>query len=185
MVTEQVDSGTKVLGLEAVADSAGNGTIYNISRTVANRLAPDSAADTYNAVGGAITTLLVRQAIEKVEVEGAMRENIRIVCNPSQRTKFAELLDSELRGNHGEQTSMGFGGAGVLTFDGIPFIFDYQCQTDALFVVDFESEYIVMSKAPQLTGLAKVGAAEQAYIETYLAHVYEQPRRIHMLDTLS
>ena len=32
---------------------------------------------------------------------------------------------------------------------------------------------------------AKVGASEQAYVSIYLAAVYEQPRRIHMKDTLS
>ena len=36
-----------------------------------------------------------------------------------------------------------------------------------------------------MIGLAKVGASESAYISVYLAAVYEQPRRIHMLDTLS
>ena len=78
---------------------------------------------------------------------------------------------------------MGFYGAPA--FDGVPMIVDSDCQVDAIFITDFESQYIVVSRAPQLNGLAKVGAAEEAYVNTFLAHVYELPRRINMMDTLS
>jgi hypothetical protein len=36
-----------------------------------------------------------------------------------------------------------------------------------------------------MIGLAKIGAADDAYISVYLAAVYEQPRRIHMLNSLT
>lgn len=182
LFTEQVDSGNQILGLEAVADSAGNTTLYGLTRTAANRLAPASASDTYVAVGGAITSALVRDAMTKVEVEGARRENLRIIVNPNQRDAIFELEDGNLR-YFNNSAQLGFNGE--IRYDGVLVIVDSDCQTDALFVVDFESEYIVVSKAPQLVGLARVGAAEEAYVETYIAHVYEKPRRIHMKDTLS
>lgn len=181
LFTEQVDSGNQVLGLEAVADSAGNTTLYGKTRSTANRLAPAAAADTYVAVGGALTTALIRDAIEKVMVEGARRENLRIVVNPSQLTNLYELED----GNQNYFTAPKFGFEGQASYDGIPIIVDSSCQTDGLFVVDFESYYFVVSRPPQMVGLAKVGAAESAYVSLYGAAVYEQPRRIHMKDTLS
>jgi hypothetical protein len=183
LFTEQADgTGNKLLGLEAVADSAGNTTLYGLTRSTANRLAPDSATDTYEAVGGALTTALIRGAARKVEVEGALRSNLRIVCNPAVRDKLFELMDDNQRFN-GSAAMFGF--TGQTSYDGIPMIVDSDAQSDALFIIDDESYYIVVSRAPQVIGLAKVGAAEEAYVSVYLAAVYEQPRRIHMLDTLS
>lgn len=175
-------TGNAILGLEAVADSAGNTTLYGLTRSTANRLAPAAALDTYQAVGGAITSLLLRGAMRKVETEGASRGNLRIIIAPIQRDNVFELEDGNLR-YFDNKPSLGFDG--VPKYDGVPMIVDPDCNTDAIFVVDFESYYIVISRPPQLIGLAKVGAAEEAYISVYLAAVYEQPRRIHMLDTLS
>jgi hypothetical protein len=181
LFTEQVDTNNQILGLEAVADSAGNTTLYGKTRSTANRLAPDTASDTYNAVGGAITATLIRGAMRLVEVEGARRENLRIVVNPLVRDLIFDLED----GNQRHTTAPDFGFKGQGFYDGVPLIVDSSCQTDALFVVDFESYYLVVSRGPQMIGLAKVSAAEEAYISIYLAAVYEQPRRIHMLDTLA
>jgi|TARA_Y100000310_G_C20683143_1_gene817289 hypothetical protein len=182
LFTEQVDTaGNQILGLEAVADTAGNTSLYGKTRSTANRLAPGTASDTYNAVGGALTTALIRQAVRLVEVEGARRENLRIIVDPIQRDLLFELED----GNQRYQTQPRFGFEGQISYDGIPVIVDSSAQNDALFVVDWESYYLVISRAPQMIGLAKVGASESAYISVYLAAVYEQPRRIHMLDTLS
>ena len=182
LFTEQVDSGTKVIGLEAVADSAGNTSLYGKTRTAANRLAPDTASDTYNAVGGALTSALLRGAMRKVEVDGALRANLRVVVNPLVRDIIFELEDGNLRYMN-NNASLGFDGA--IRYDGVIVIVDSSAQTDAVFVVDFESFYIVISRPPQLVGLAKVGAAEEAYVSVYLAAIYEKPRRVHMLDTVS
>ncbi|HCX23113.1 MAG TPA: hypothetical protein DHN29_14430, partial [Cytophagales bacterium] len=111
----------------------------------------------------------------------ARRENLRIIVDPIQRDLLFELED----GNQRYQTQPRFGFEGQISYDGIPVIVDSSAQNDALFVVDWESYYLVISRAPQMIGLAKVGASESAYISVYLAAVYEQPRRIHMLDTLS
>lgn len=173
--------GNAVLGLGAVADSAGSTTLYGKTRSAANRLAPNSASDTYKAVGGAVTTALIRGAATKLEEEGAMRENLRFIMSPARRDKVFGLNDSNQRFT---TVDPNFGFSGQLRVDGIPAIVDSQCPDNAIFCVDFESYYAVISKAPSLTGLAKVGAAEEAYLELYLAIVYEQPRRIHMLDTL-
>jgi len=185
LFTEQADGdGTKILGLEAVADSAGNNTLYGLTRSSANRLAPDSATDTYTAVGGALTTANIRLAARKPELDGAMRGNLRIIVNPVQRDKLFELKESARRFNT-DAPVIGFNAEGNLIVDGIPMWVDSSCQVDAWFVVDLDSYYVVVSRAPQLIGLAKVGAAKEAYISLYFAVVYENPRRIYMLDTLT
>ena len=182
LFTEQVDTaGNKILGLEAVADSAGNTEMYGKTRSTANRLAPDAAGNTYTEVSGALTTSYMRSAARYVEIEGALRSNLRYVMGAAQRDALFELEDGSIR--YGVAPRLGFDGQP--SFDGIPMIIDSSCQTDAVFVIDNESYYIVISRAPQLIGLAKVGAAESAYISVYLAAVYEQPRRIHMLNLLS
>ena len=181
LFTEQTDGGVQVLGLEAVADSAGNTTLYGKTRTTGNRLAPDAAIDTYNPTTGVLTTALLRGAVRNVEVEGALRSNLRIVVNPAVRDIVYELEDSKIE--YSNDPNLGF--FGTPRFDGVPMIVDSSAQANALFVVDFESEYIVISRAPQMIGLAKTNAAESAYISLYAAHVYEQPRRIYMLDGIT
>lgn len=182
LFTEQVDTGNQIIGLEAIADSVGNTTLYGLTRSVANRLAPDAAGDTFNAVGGAITTALLRQAARLPEIEGALRSDLRYIMNPNQRDAVFELEDGNIRYPTGVP-QLGFDGQ--FAYDGVPVIVDSDCQSDAIFVVDMVSYYIVISRAPQLNGLAKVGAAEEAYMNVYFAVIYEQPRRIHMLDTLT
>lgn len=181
LYTAQVDSGNQVIGLMAVADAATNTSLYGKTRSTTNRLAPATATDTYVAVGGALTTALIRNGLSLVEIEGARRDNLRIVVGPAVRDDLFELLD----GQQHLFTNPDFGFNGGIRFDGVPVIVDSSCQSDSLYIIDMESCYLVISRAPQLIGLAKVGAAESAYISTFLALVYEQPRRIHMLDTLS
>ena len=101
---------------------------------------------------------------------------------PAQRTAVFELEDGNIRYPDGVP-SLGFDGS--FAYDGIPVIVDSDCQTDAIFVIDTESYYAVISLPPQMVGLAKVGTADEAFITMYFAMVYEQPRRIHMLNTLT
>lgn len=188
LFTEQVDGTVKVLGLEAVADSAGNTTLYGLTRSAANRLAPDAAADTYLSVSGALTEALLRAGISKVEVEGGQRGDLVIVTSPAQRNALFGLMAARqylVAPNPAGQFGFANTPFGSVVYDGIPIVYDTQCPTDSLFIVDKSVYYIVMSRPPQLIGLAKIGAAEEAFISTYLAAVYELPRRIYMLNDLT
>jgi hypothetical protein len=180
----RVDDTTAILGLEGVAKSATYTSIYGLVRSAANRLAPDTAADTFQDINGALTTAKLREALRKPEIEGALRGNLRIVTNPALRDKLAELNASLRRHNSDAQSDFGFDVTGH-TFDGVPIIYDAFCPVNKLFVSDFESNYVVVSRPPQVIGLARVGAAEEAFVSIYLAHVYENPRRIHQLDRVS
>lgn len=183
LYTAQSDNTTKVLGLEAVADSASHTTMYGKTRSAANRLAPTSAGDSYTDVSGALTTDYLRSAYRFVEVEGAQFGNLRLIMNPNQRQALYELNKSLQ--HLGLPAAFGFNAGGEQNWDGIPIIIDSDCPTDQAYCVDLESYFVVISRGPQLIGLAKVSAAQEAYVMINLAVVYTQPRRIHMLDNLS
>lgn len=181
LFTEQADGTTKVAGLEAVADSAGNTTLYGYTRSsTTNMLSPVTASTTYFLHPRALHETVLRTIARSNEVEGSLRGNLRYVCNPLQRDKIFGLEDTKIRLVNDPK----FGFFGAPSWDGIPIIVDSSCQTDAIFCVDFEVEKIVIGKGPQMVGLAKVGAAQEAYIEIYLAHVYMNPLRISMVNTL-
>lgn len=177
---------TDVLGLEAVADSAGNTTLYGLTRSTSNRLAPAAAGDTYEDVSGSLTLAYARGAIRKVELDGASRGSLRMIVSPLVRDALFALQDDK---QQYLSTDPRFGFAGAIGFDGVPLLVDPDCPATAseaqLYVVDFDSYKVVISRAPQLVGLAKVSAAQEAYVVIDLAVVYERPRRIHMLDNLT
>jgi hypothetical protein len=177
-------TGNSPLGLEAVADSAGNTTLYGLTRSTANRLAPDTAGDTYTAVGGALTEALMRAKVTNLENEGVSFGNIAIVTSPTVRDFLFNLLDGNRRFNTTE-ASFGFNKANVPSWDGIPIVVDSDCNTDALYFIDTSSDIIYVGMAPTMISLAKVGASTEAYVQMDFAHVYEQPRRIGMLDTVT
>lgn len=177
-------TGNAPLGLEAVADSAGNTTLYGKTRSIANRLAPTNAADTYLAVGGALTEAAMRTKISYLESEGVRQGDIAIIASPNSRDLLFNLLDGQRRFNTTE-ASFGFNRMMVPSYDGIPVIVDSDCNSDALYFIDTDSDVIVIGMEPRLVSLAKVGAATEAYVQMDFAHVYKQPRRIGMLDTLA
>jgi len=177
--------GEEILGLEAVADSTGNATLYGLSRSTANRLKASTLTDTYVDVSGALTTVYLRAGITKVEVAGAQKGNIMIVTSPYIRDALFELLD----GQQQLFVNPDFGFSGAIRFDGVPVLVDSDCPSTAserqLYIIDKESDKIIISRGLQLIGLAKVSAAQEAYVMINLAHVYENPLRIHMLDNLT
>lgn len=177
-------TGNAPLGLEAVADSAGNTTLYGLTRSTANRLAPDSAGDTYLAVGGAITEAAMRTKISYLESAGVPKGNIVIVASPTTRDLLFNLLDGQ-RQFITTEAAFGFNRMKVPVYDGIPIVVDSDCNSDAIYFIDTDSDVIVVGMAPQIVSLAKVGAGTEAYVQMDFAHVYKEPRKIGMLDTLS
>lgn len=179
--------GLAPLGLEAVADSAGNTTLYGKTRSTANRLSPDAAGDTYTAVGGNLTEAVIRAKVTQLENEGSRKQDIAIVTSPEVRDYLFNLLDGNRR-FHSSEVVFGFNKMLVPTYDGFPIIVDSDCNSDALYIIDTavrEGANIVIGMEPQIIELAKVGMSTEAVIEMHFAFVYHQPRRIGMLDTLS
>lgn len=182
-------TGNAPLGLEAVADSAGNTTLYGYTRSTANRLAPTAAGNTYTAVGGSLTEAVIRTKLSYIETEGTRKGDIAIITSPIGRDYLFNLLDGNRRFNKTDAI-FGFNRFEVPTYDGIPIIVDPFCTSTAdanaaMYIIDVTTDLIVIAMEPRLVGLAKVGAATEAYLQFDFAHVYEQPRRIGMLDTLT
>ena len=118
---------------------------------------------------------------------------MRIVVNPPVLSFLFNLLDTSIRFNSNQQTASfdgGFNRALNPTYDGIPIIVDHRATStlgNPLYIIDVSPTgwYMVVSKAPQLTGLAKVSASTSAYIEGYITTIYANPRRIHLYDNNS
>lgn len=172
------------LGLEAVADSAGNTTMYGLTRSTANRLSPDAAGDTYTAVAGAITEAAMRTKMSTMETAGVKLGRMAIIASPTTRDLLFNLLDGERRFGTTE-AQFGFNKMMVPVYDGVPIVVDADCNTDALYFIDRDSDKIIIAMEPRIISLAKVGAATEAYVEMHFAHVYKEPRKIGMLDTLA
>ena len=178
------------LGLEAVADSTGNSTIYGKSRTTANRLKTASLTGTLVTVSGVLTEDALRNGYDLLEVEGSRKEDLAIITNPVGRARLFNLLDGQRRFADVEAT-FGFNRMMVPSHDGVPIIISPFCTSTVhtadsaktcYYIIDSNAAKIVVAMAPQLISLAKVGAGTEAYLEYHFAHVYEQPRRIHMID---
>jgi len=184
----EVADGTGVapLGLEAVADSVGNTTLYGLTRSTANRLAPDTAADTYEAIGGDLTEGKLRSKITYLRNEGSKVEDLAIIASPNTYSYLLNLLDGNRRFIT-VSAQFGFNQKEVAAFDSIPIIVDHNCGSDQLYVIDKSLDVcaLVLGMEPRIINLAKVAASVEAYVQMDFAFVYKQPRKIAMLDTLS
>ena len=186
-------TGVNPLGLEAVADSAGNTTLYGLTRSTANRLAPDAAGSTLVTVSGALSEAALRSGITYLQTEGSELGNIAIVTSPTGRDYLFNLLDGQRQFLTTDAT-FGFTRAKVPSYDGVPVIVDHRCTSTATaasgacyYVIDAGNQgaVIEMQMAPTMTNLAKVGAAVEAYIELDFAFVYKQPRRVRLIDVVT
>jgi hypothetical protein len=183
-------TGNSPLGLEAVADSAGNTTLYGYTRSTANRLSPDAAGDTYSEVGGSVTDALMRAKLSNMESEGSRKQDIAIVTDPTGRDYLFNLMDELKRHLGSADVDFGFNRMKVPSYDGVPIIVDADCTSTAatnsqIYFIDTSVDVIAVGMEPKLVSLAKVGAATEGYLEFHFAHVYKQPRRIGMLNTLT
>jgi hypothetical protein len=189
----------QLLGLEAVADSTGNTTLYGKTRSTANRLKAATLTDTYVSTSEAITSSVLRTGYEKVLAAGSNVSDIVITMNPAQCTKlfntfdntaatYNSIINSPVLTMQGAPASFGFQRNVIPHFDGIPIIRDYNCQTDAFYVVDVSAEkgfVLVTSKPLGLRGLAKIGASEAAFVNFYGCTVYKNPRNVFLHDGLT
>lgn len=184
--------GVQFLGLEAVADSTGNATLYGKTRTTANRLKADSLADTYVTTSEGIDFSVVRAGYEKVLAQGSELSSLSIVAHPTQVRRLFDSAESNIE--HPILTmgpapaSFGFNRNVIPMIDGIPIIRDYNCANDSFYVVDLSQDkgfVLVVSKPLGMRGLAKVGTSESAYVNFYGAAVYKAPRNVFLHDSLT
>lgn len=186
------------LGLEAVADSTGNATLYGKTRTAANRLKTATLAETYITTSEAISVSVVRKSYEQPLARGSALTDIVIVTNPAQVRKLFDSQDNTAATYNSTivhpvtfdaaPPEFGFRRSLIPHIDGIPIIRDYNCGAQKLFVVDVSRDkgfVLVTSKPLGVRGLAKVGTSESAYVNFYGCTVYKSPRNIFMHDGLT
>ena len=166
-----------VIGLEYITDSAGNTSLYNLTRTAANRLGPDSAGDTYiNGSATVISMANIRSAIRQAILESANKSNLVWVTAPLQGDMLRNSMDDARRLLTSKATDFGF--STDLFVDGIPVFEDKDCNTDDWFLIDLETHRVAMWIPPTIERLGKSADSEDAFVKMYFATYNRAPRRM-------
>lgn len=174
-----LETAAGVIGFEYIADSTGNTTMYNLTRSAANRLSPDNATQTY--INGASADLAIgnlRKAKRQCLVDGSDINNLVFVGSYIQGDKLRGVYDSLQRLI---PTSSRFGFEGRPEFDGIPFFEDKDCNDDDVFLIDLDSHRIAIWVPPTLEMLGKDSDSQKGFIKTYFATYNRAPRRLVMI----
>lgn len=175
--TKGAETDTEIIGFEYIADSASYTTLYGQSRTAANKLAPDSAGDTYIDGSSAIVSMdNLRKAIEQAVVEGANKRNLVFITSPTQGRMMRNKFDDLRRLNGPTDTQFGF--STDLFIDGVPVFEDKDCNSDDIFLIDRETHRIAIWVPPTVEKLSKDGDYEGAFVKMYLATYNRAPRRL-------
>lgn len=172
-----LETASEVIGFEYITDSAGNTSLYNLTRTAANKLAPDSAGDTYIDQGATIISMgNLRIAIEQPINEGADKNRLVFITNPTQANLLRGKFDSSRRMMTARDTDFGF--STDLFVDGVPVFEDKDCNNDDWFLVDLDTHRVGIWIPPTIEKLGKSADSEDAFIKTYLGTYNRGPRRM-------
>ena len=139
-----LETATGVIGLEYIARSATNTTLYGITRSATNKLAPDTASDTYvNLSGGNVTKTVLRAAFSRIQREQSKKRNIVILLSPGQASKICESEDvGQKRKCAGFKTE--------LWLDAVPMFEVMNFPNTTLFVLDITEHKIGILIPPTL-----------------------------------
>ncbi len=172
-----LESAAAVIGFEYITDSAGNTSLYNLTRSAANKLAPDSAGDTYiNQASSVISMANLRAAKRQATNEGAKKRSLIFITNPVQADLLRGKFDDSRRMLTARDTDFGF--STDLFVDGIPIFEDTDCNTDDWFLIDTETHRVGMWVPPTIERLGKTADSEDAFVKMYLAVYNRAPRRM-------
>jgi hypothetical protein len=172
-----LETATAIIGFEYITDSAGNTSLYNLTRSAANKLAPDSATDTYINQSSAVVSMTnLRAAIKQAVVEGAKKSKLVFITNPTQANLLRGKFDDERRLLTSRDTDFGF--STDLSVDSVPVFEDKDCNTDDWWLVDLETHRVAIWIPPTIEKLGKSADSEDAFIKSYLATYNRAPRRM-------
>jgi len=171
-----------IIGFEYIADSAGNTTLYNLTRSSANKLAPASAGNTYIDQASAVISMTnLRAAIRNNVTDGSNKRDLVFITSPTQGDMLRGKFDDSRRMLTARDTDFGF--STDLFVDGIPVFEDKDCNTDDWFCVDLSSHRVGMWIPPTIERLGKSADSEDAFIKTYFATYNRAPRRLVQIHT--
>lgn len=172
-----LETASAVIGFEYITDSAANTSLYNLTRSTTNKLAPDAAGDTYINQGSTIISMTnMRAAIRQGVIEGADKNRLVFITNPTQANLLRGKFDDSRRMLTARNTDFGF--STDLWVDGVPVFEDKDCNTDDWWLVDLETHRIAIWIPPTIERLGKSADSEDAFIKTYLAIYNRAPRRM-------
>ncbi len=172
-----LETADAIIGFEYITDSAGNTTLYNLTRSAANKLAPDSAGDTYiNQASTVISIPNLRAARRQAVNEGAKKKNLTYITSPTQADLLRGKFDDSRRMLSAKDTDFGF--STDLFVDGVPVFEDKDCNTDDWFLVDLETHRVAIWIPPTIEKLGKAADSEDAFIKSYFATYNRGPRRM-------
>ena len=165
------------IGFEYVSDSAGNTTLYNLTRSAANMLSPTSAGDTYIDQASTVVSMTnLRAAIRQAVVEGANKSNLVFITHHTQGDMLRGKFDDSRRMLTAKDTDFGF--STDLFIDGVPVFEDKDCNTDDFWLVDLETHRAGLWVPPTIEKLGKTADSEDAFIKMYVAIYNRAPRRL-------
>jgi hypothetical protein len=174
-----LETAAGVLGFEFIADSAGNTTMYSLTRSAANKLGPTAAGDTYiNGASADISFDNMRAAKRQALKEGAQIQNLVYITDHIQGDKIRGKLMASQRF---VPTSSRAGFTGMMEFDGIPVFEDKDCNDDDCYLVDLETHRVAIWVPPTLEMLGKDADSQKGFIKTYFATYNRAPRRLVMI----
>lgn len=174
-----LETAAAIIGFEFIADSAGNATMYSLTRSTTNRLSPDSAGDTYiDGASAIIAKNNLRKCIEQANKEGGNIGNYVFITHPTQVRLLKNQYDDLQRII---PTSARVGFTGMMDFDGVPIFEDKDCTSDNWFLIDLETHRIAMWVPPTLEMLGKRSDSVEGFIKSYLATYNTVPRRLCMI----
>jgi len=172
-----LETAAAIIGFEYIADSAGNTSLYNLTRSAANKLAPDAAGDTYIDGNATIVTMgNLRKAKRQAVKEGANKRNIVYFTSDVQADLLRGKFDDSRRMLKATDTDFGF--STDLFVDGIPVFEDKDCNDDDWFLVDLETHRVGMWIPPTIERLGKSADSEDAFVKMYFATYNRAPRRL-------
>ncbi len=172
-----LETASAVIGFEYISDSAGNTTLYNLTRSTANKLAPAAAGDTYiNQASTIVSMTNLRAATRQARNEGANKANLVFICHPVQADLLRGKFDDARRLMTARDTDFGF--TTDLFVDGVPVFEDVDCNTDDWWLIDLETHRVAIWVPPTIERLGKTADSEDAYIKMYLAVYNRAPRRL-------
>jgi hypothetical protein len=172
-----LETASAIIGFEYITDSAGNTSLYNLTRSSANKLAPASAGDTYISGASAVISMTnLRSAIRQCVTDGSNKRDLVFITHPLQGDMLRGKFDDSRRMLTARDTDFGF--STDLFVDGVPVFEDKDCNTDDWFCVDLSAHRVGMWIPPTIERLGKSADSEDAFIKMYLATYNRAPRRM-------
>lgn len=163
------------LGIPAITDSSGNTSIYNTTRTAANKLAPDAAGDTYVDGSGGLTEALMRNAIEQATTDGSDLNDLIFVGTPAVINKYKALFDGRERLVPYSDRA-GFKNAP--DYEGVPLFADKDSKASSLFLIDKRALRIKIVQPMTTELLGKRSDSHEFFMKMYYAVFCTAPRRL-------